>query len=81
MSTSSTALFVTPFDRDDIYRHAAALDDVCDHVDEAADNLSLLGVKVVPPAAESQADVILRSTVELAEAVALLEGFKDSGKH
>jgi predicted phosphate transport protein (TIGR00153 family) len=73
--------FVTPFDRDDIYRLAAALDDICDHVDEAADNLSLLGVKVVPPAAKAQADVILRSTVELAEAVALLDGFKDSGEH
>jgi predicted phosphate transport protein (TIGR00153 family) len=70
--------FVTPFDRDDIYRLADALDDICDHVDEAADNMALLGVKVVPPAAKAQADVILRSTVELADAVALLDGFKDS---
>jgi uncharacterized protein len=70
--------FVTPFDRDDIYRLAAALDDICDHVDEAADDLALLGVKVVPPAAKEQASVILRSTVELADAVALLDGFKDS---
>ena len=31
--------FVTPFDRDDMYRLAGAIDDVCDHVDEAADNL------------------------------------------
>src|SRR5919206_3827129 len=28
--------FVTPFDRDDMYRLAGALDDICDHVDEAA---------------------------------------------
>src|SRR6266849_6518143 len=28
--------FVTPFDRDDMYRLATALDDVCDHVDETA---------------------------------------------
>ena len=27
--------FVTPFDRDDIYLLAGAIDDVCDHVDEA----------------------------------------------
>lgn len=33
--------FVTPFDRDDIYQLASALDDVCDHVDEAADKLVL----------------------------------------
>jgi predicted phosphate transport protein (TIGR00153 family) len=70
--------FVTPFDRDDIYRLAGALDDICDHVDEAADDLALMGVKVVPPAAKEQASVILRSTIELADAVALLDGFKDS---
>jgi hypothetical protein len=72
--------FVTPFDRDDIYRLASALDDICDHVDEAADDLALLGVKVVPPAAKAQADVILRAAIELADAVALMDGFKDSSK-
>ena len=70
--------FVTPFDRDDIYNLAGAIDDVCDHVDEAADNIALYGVRVVPPEAKAQADVILRSAIKLDEAVALLEGFKDS---
>src|SRR5216110_187910 len=41
--------FVTPFDRDDMYRLAAAIDDVCDHMDEAADNIALYGVRVIPP--------------------------------
>ena len=40
--------FVTPFDRDDMYRLSSALDDICDHVDEAADNIGLYGVKVIP---------------------------------
>src|SRR3954465_2494623 len=31
--------FVTPLDRDDMYRLASAIDDVCDHVDEAAANI------------------------------------------
>jgi len=70
--------FVTPFDRDDIYRLAAALDDICDHVDESADNLVLFGVKVGPEEARAQANVILRAAVELADAVSLLDGFKDS---
>ncbi|HEX3455889.1 MAG TPA: DUF47 family protein [Gaiellaceae bacterium] len=70
--------FVTPFDRDDMYRLAAAIDDVCDHVDEAADNIALYGVRVIPPDAKAQADVILRSAIKLDEAVGLLEGFKDS---
>ncbi len=70
--------FVTPFDRDDMYRLATALDDICDYVDEAADDIGLYGVKVVPDEAKSQADVILRSAIKLDEAIQRLEGFKDS---
>jgi predicted phosphate transport protein (TIGR00153 family) len=73
--------FVTPFDRDDMYRLASAIDDVCDHVDEAADNIALYGVRVVPDEAKAQAAVILRSAIKLDEAVELLEGFKDSSAH
>ena len=72
--------FVTPFDRDDIYRLAAALDDVCDNVDEAADNLGSYGVSKVPPLAREQADIILRSAIKLDEAVQRVEGFKDSSR-
>ena len=70
--------FVTPFDRDDIYRLAGAIDDVCDYVDETADNLGSWGVSEVPPDARAMADVILRATILLDEAVQRLEGFKDS---
>ena len=70
--------FVTPFDRDDLYRLAGAIDDVCDHVDEAADNIALYGVRIVPQDAKAQADVILRAAIVLDEAVTLLDGFKDS---
>jgi predicted phosphate transport protein (TIGR00153 family) len=69
--------FVTPFDRDDIYRLAAAVDDVCDNIDEAADNLNVYGAQDVPQKAKAQADVILRSTVKLDEAMGGLDGFKD----
>jgi predicted phosphate transport protein (TIGR00153 family) len=70
--------FVTPFDRDDMYRLAGALDDVCDHVDEAAGNLVGYGITAVRPAAKAQADVILRAATKLQEAVERLEGFRDS---
>ena len=70
--------FVTPFDRDDMYRLASAIDDVCDHVDEAADNLGSWGVDRVPEKARAQAQVILQATTKLDEAVGRLEGFKDS---
>ncbi len=70
--------FVTPFDREDMYRLAGALDDICDYIDEAADDLGLYGVKVVPEEAKQQADVILRAAIKLDEAIGRLEGFKDS---
>jgi predicted phosphate transport protein (TIGR00153 family) len=70
--------FVTPFDRDDMYRLASALDDICDHVDEAADNIDAYEVKDVPERAKTQAEVIFRAAQHLNEAVQLLEGFKDS---
>jgi predicted phosphate transport protein (TIGR00153 family) len=70
--------FVTPFDRDDIYELAGAIDDVCDHVDEAAGNIAGYGVDQIRPKAKEQAQVILRSAEKLSEAVGLLEGFKDS---
>jgi len=70
--------FVTPFDRDDMYRLAGAIDDVCDHVDEAADNLGSWGVERVPEKARAQARVILRAATKLDEAVNRLDGFRDS---
>src|ERR1044072_9561361 len=70
--------FVTPFDRDDMYRLAGEIDDVCDHVDEAADNLGSWGVERVPQKARDQAQIILQATTKLDEAVRRLEGFRDS---
>ena len=70
--------FVTPFDRDDMYRLAGALDDICDHVDEAAGNIVGYGVTEIHPAARAQGDVILRAATKLQEAVERLEGFRDS---
>ena len=70
--------FVTPFDRDDMYRLAGALDDICDHIDEAAGNIVGYGVTEIHPAARAQGDVILRAATKLDEAVGFLDGFKDA---
>jgi uncharacterized protein len=70
--------FVTPFDRDDMYRLAGAIDDVCDHVDEAAGNLATYGVENVPEKAVEQSRVIHQAARNLDAAVQRLEGFKDS---
>jgi predicted phosphate transport protein (TIGR00153 family) len=70
--------FVTPFDRDDMYRLAGVLDDVCDHIDDTAEMVVGYGVQSIPEAARQQAQVIHRCATKLCEAVALLEGFRDS---
>src|SRR3954467_1186802 len=72
--------FVTPFDRDDMYRLISVIDDVCDHIDEAADNIGAYEVRNVPERARQQAEVIFRAATRLHEAVERLEGFKDSAR-
>jgi uncharacterized protein len=69
--------FVTPFDREDMYRLASVLDDICDHIDEAAGNILLYGIEEVRPKAKEQGYVVLRATEKIEEAVGLLQGFKD----
>src|SRR6059058_1903507 len=64
--------FVTPFDRDDMYRLAGALDDICDHIDEATGKIVAYGVQEVREIAREQASVIHRSAVKLSEAIARL---------
>jgi predicted phosphate transport protein (TIGR00153 family) len=71
--------FVTPFDRDDIFRLATSIDDICDLVDEAALNVELYDVRRIPERAREQADVIYRAAEQLCVGVARLEGFRDAG--
>jgi uncharacterized protein len=68
--------FVTPIDGEDIYDLATALDDVCDYMDQVADELNLYGVHEVPREAVEQAQVIARAVAKLAEAIAGLDGLR-----
>jgi len=70
--------FVTPFDRDDMYRLAGALDDICDHVDAATGRIVSFGVDEIREQARGQAHVIRRAAGKLAEAIGGLEGFRES---
>src|SRR6266545_8082218 len=72
--------FVTPFDRDDMYRLAGALDDICDHIDEAAGNILGYGVTKIRENAHRQAAILERAATKLEGAVNLLEGFRDSSE-
>jgi predicted phosphate transport protein (TIGR00153 family) len=70
--------FVTPFDRDDIYRLASAIDDVCDRINDAASRIVQFGVAFIQPSARRQGELLVRATTKLEAAVGNLDGFKDS---
>ena len=80
MITLLNGTFVTPFERDDMYRLATVLDDICDHVDEAADDIDAYEVTDVPPRAVEQARAVYEAASHLYEAVQLLEGFRISAE-
>ncbi|AEI13141.1 MULTISPECIES: DUF47 domain-containing protein [Cellulomonas] len=61
--------FVTPFDRDDIYMLASALDDCMDYMDEAADLMVLYKVGELPARVADQVQVLQRAAELTAEAM------------
>jgi predicted phosphate transport protein (TIGR00153 family) len=69
--------FVTPFDREDIYRLASALDDVVDAIEAAADFVVLADVGKLPPLMTEQITLLQRSAKETAEAMARLATLRD----
>jgi predicted phosphate transport protein (TIGR00153 family) len=69
--------FVTPFDREDIYRLAAGLDDVMDFMEEAVDLVNLYEVEDLPKELANQIEVIQRCAELTAEAMPNLRTMKD----
>jgi uncharacterized protein len=68
--------YITPFDREDIYELATALDDVVDHIEEASDLLELYGVEHPTRQAMEQARIIVAAVERLADALSRLKGLK-----
>ena len=68
--------FVTPFDREDIYALASALDDVMDMMDEAVDLVLLYEVTWLPPETMEQVEVLQRCAELTAAAMPSLESMK-----
>ncbi|MDN5929730.1 MAG: DUF47 family protein [Pseudonocardia sp.] len=65
--------FVTPFDREDIYRLASSLDDVLDFMEEAADRIVLYRLGALPSGIAAQVEVLRRAAAATAEAMPRLE--------
>jgi predicted phosphate transport protein (TIGR00153 family) len=61
--------FVTPFDREDIYRLTSSLDDVIDAMEEAADRIVLYRLGELPAGMRAQVDVLRRAAAATAEAM------------
>jgi uncharacterized protein Yka (UPF0111/DUF47 family) len=66
--------YVTPFDREDIYELATALDDVVDLIEEASDLLELYGIDQVARPALEQCRIIVAAVERLDSA---LRGLRD----
>jgi predicted phosphate transport protein (TIGR00153 family) len=68
--------YVTPFDREDIYALATALDDVVDNMEEASDLLDLYGVESPARPALEQCRILVGAVEHLARALAGLKGMR-----
>ena len=61
--------FITPFDREDIYALAAALDDVIDAIDISAKHIIIYNIDKITPEAKELGFIILKSCQTLEKAV------------
>jgi predicted phosphate transport protein (TIGR00153 family) len=69
--------FVTPFDREDIYRLASGLDDVMDAMEAAVDLVVLYQIGELPAEIADQVDVLERAAELTAEAMPRLQSMQD----
>jgi predicted phosphate transport protein (TIGR00153 family) len=71
--TKLNQTFITPFDREDIYRLASSMDDVLDSLNAAGERLVMYKITSAPSAAGDLADLVIRQCEQIAKAVSLLE--------
>jgi len=68
--------YITPFDREDIYELATALDDVVDYIEEASDLLQLYGVESTTKYAVEQCRILVQAVEQLSVALTRLKGMR-----
>jgi len=69
--------FVTPFDREDIYRLAVRLDDVVDFIDAAVDLATLYNPEALPDGVRAQVDILDEMARLTADAMPRLSTLRD----
>jgi uncharacterized protein len=73
--------FITPFDREDIYRLASSLDDVMDFMEAAADLVLLYKIEELPRDVIAQVEVLERAAELTADAMPRLRGLRDLSEY
>ena len=73
--------YVTPFDREDIYGLATAVDDVVDHIEHASDLLGLYKIEAPMEQALEQCRVLIGATQDLSHALSELRSLRGVGTH
>jgi predicted phosphate transport protein (TIGR00153 family) len=73
--------FITPFDREDIYRLASKLDDCMDLMEAAADLIVLYRIGDLPEGVSAQVEVLARMSELTAEAMPRLRAMRDLSEY
>jgi uncharacterized protein len=73
MTTKLNKSFITPFDREDIYHLAVALDDICDYIDAGARAIVMYDIGEANQHTKDLARVIQQLGVQISNAVSMLK--------
>jgi predicted phosphate transport protein (TIGR00153 family) len=68
--------FITPIERDDIYRLITKMDDIMDFIESASERIALYELKVMTPEVIDLSDTLVRQTQEVEEAIRGLRDLK-----
>lgn len=81
ITTKLNKSFITPFDREDIYTLAVALDDIIDYIDAAARAMLMYDIKEATDHARRFSIVIQSLSLEIDEMVAVLHKPQNINEH
>lgn len=80
MMNSLNSVFITPFDREDIHYLATVIDDVADHVKDAALRIRLYKPNKLPASVVKLAELILEGAKEVRKVIKELKDVRSIGK-
>lgn len=81
LTTKLNKSFITPFDREDIFTLAVALDDVIDYIDAGARAIMMYDIREINDHTRRFTKVIQGLAIELHSAVSMLDKPKDMNQH